>query len=125
MLDDKLVEQLRRHWDEGWNTENLDVIMEPFAEDVVFNSPYVARATGDPGRTTVTGYGPLRRYLDDALRRSPGIRYTLTQTYVGPDSLVLVYLAHRPGAPDLHGADLMRIDAAGKVVEWRCHYVPA
>ena len=100
MLDDATVQDLQRHWDEGWNAGDLATIMAPFAADVVFSSPFVPRLTGDPAKTTITGYDALRAYVAAALRRTPGIRYTTVK----------------------HGADSMRVNAAGQVAEWRCHY---
>jgi len=122
MLDDATVEKLRQHWDEGWNAGDLATIMAPFAPGVVFSSPFVPRLTGDPARTTIDGYEALRAYVDHALRRAPGIRYTLEATYAGTDAVVLVYECHAPDGTVRRGADSMRVDASGKVVEWRCHY---
>ncbi|HKY15529.1 MAG TPA: nuclear transport factor 2 family protein [Microthrixaceae bacterium] len=117
------VDALRRHWDDGWNRGDVDTIMEPFANDVVFSSPYIPVVGGDPDRTTIVGRDALRTYVAGALVRSPGIRYTVDATYVGTDSVVLVYRCHYPdGRPDLAGVDSMRVDAQGLIVEWRCHY---
>jgi hypothetical protein len=122
-VDDDTAERLRRHWDDGWNGEDVDTIMEPFADDIVFSSPFVSTFAGDPAVTTVEGHDALRAYVDAALRRSPGIRYSVDGTHLGSDTLVLLYTVRFPdGRPDRHGADLMRVDADGKVAEWRCHY---
>jgi ketosteroid isomerase-like protein len=122
-LDAATVEALERHWEDGWNGEDVDVIVEPFAADIVFSSPFVSRLTGDPSITTIEGYDAVRRYVADSfVRASPGIRYTLDASHAGTDSVVLVYTVHRPDGTDKPGADLMRLDGDGKVVEWRCHY---
>jgi ketosteroid isomerase-like protein len=122
MIDDEVVAELARHWDHGWNGEDVEVIMGSFARDVVFSSPFVPTLTGDPARTTIDGYDAVRSYVVDALRRSGDVRYTLDRTLVGTDSVVLVYTCHLPTGVDKPGADLMRVDADGKVTEWRCHY---
>lgn len=122
MLDDATVQDLQRHWDEGWNAGDLATIMAPFAAGVVFSSPFVPRLTGDPARTTIDGHEALTSYVDYALRHAPGIRYTLDATYAGTDAVVLVYTYRTPDGTIGRGADSMRVDAAGKVVEWRCHY---
>jgi hypothetical protein len=97
--------------------------MAPFAAGVVFSSPFVSKLGGDPARTTIEGHDALRTYVDDALRRTPGIRYAIDGMHVGTDSIVLVYTCSFPdGRPDTRGADLMRLDEQGRVVEWRCHY---
>jgi hypothetical protein len=121
-MDDAMVESLKRHWEEGWNGEDVDVIMEPFARDVVFSSPFISRLTGDPAKTTIDGYDALREYVTGALRRTPGIRYTLQDTYAGTDTIVLLYSCLLPDGTTKLGADSMRVDDDGKVVDWRCHY---
>jgi ketosteroid isomerase-like protein len=121
-LDDASVELLERHWTDGWNRRDVDTIMAPFAADVVFSSPGIALMTGDPSRTTIEGSDALRAYIEEALRRSPPIRYALRSTYVGVDGIVIVYSCELPNGTDKPGADSMRVGRDGKVVEWRCHY---
>ena len=122
MLDEATAHELRRHWDEGWNGYDLETIMAAFAPDVVFSSPFVARRTGDPERTTIEGYDAVRAYVADALETAPGIGYTVDALHAGTDSLVLVYTCHLADRTDQPGADWMRVDGEGRVVEWRCHY---
>jgi hypothetical protein len=122
MVDTSVVAALARHWEDGWNGLDLDLIMEPFGPDVVFSSPFVPRQLGDPSKTTIEGFDAVRSYVADALQRSGDVRYTLDGAYGGTDSVILVYTCHLPGGSDQPGADIMRIDAEGKVVEWRCHY---
>jgi hypothetical protein len=124
MLDSTTVGALRRHWEEGWNREDVETIMEPFAKDVVFSSPFITELTGDPAKTTIQGRDTLRDYVAGSFESHPGIRYTLQASHAGSDSIVLIYTAHLPDGSDLPGADYMRVDQAGEVVEWRCHYTP-
>lgn len=121
-MDDAIVQRLRRHWQDGWNTGDLDLIMAPFADDVVFASPGIAMMTHDPSRTTIEGAAALRDYVDNALRHTRDVHYELHATHVGTDSVVLSYTCGFPDGPQKAGADLMRVDATGQVVEWRCHY---
>jgi ketosteroid isomerase-like protein len=122
MLDDAIVQDLARHWEEGWNAGDVETIMAPFAPDVVFSSPGISMLTGDTARTTIEGYDALRAYIEDALRRTAGISYTLHATYTGADSVVLVYACGLPDGSQKPGADSMRVGGDQKVVEWRCHY---
>jgi hypothetical protein len=122
MLDDATVKQLQSHWAEGWNAYDLEKIMAPMGEDVVFSSPFVSTLKGDPAQTTVDGYGALRAYVVDSLIRVPGIAYTLDTTYVGPDTVILAYTFRLRDRTERTGADLMRVGPNGKVVEWRSHY---
>lgn len=122
-LDDETVQWLVRHWQDGWNEQDVDLIMEPFADDVVFSSPGIAMMTGDPSRSTVEGAGPLRRYIEGALAKSPAdLTYVLRDTFVGTDSIVITYSCDLPSGPQKVGSDVMRVGDDGRVVEWRCHY---
>ena len=113
MIDHTLSESLAAHWEEGWNGGDLDVIMAPFADDVVFSSTY--------SREDIVGYDALRDYCAAALERSGDVRYTLHDTYVGTETVILVYTCHLP-VGDKPGTDLMRVNGDGKVIEWRSHY---
>jgi hypothetical protein len=121
-VDEAVASQLRRAWDDGWNRGDVATIMAPFAADAVFSSPFVSKLVGDPATTTIEGFDAVRDYVADSLRRAPGIRYTVDASYVGTDSVVLLYTVHRPDGTTKSGADTMRLDADGQVVEWRCHY---
>lgn len=122
-VDVAVVEALGRHWEDGWNGEDTEVITEPFAPEITFRSPFVARIADDEGRTVVEGIDAVRRYVADSFERAtPGIRYTLDSSYACTDSVVLLYTVHHPTRGDLPGADFMRLDDRGQVVEWRSHY---
>ena len=122
MLAEGTVQMLQRHWEDGWNGGDVEMIMAPFAADVVFSSPGIAMLRGDPSKTTIEGKDAVRTHIEDALSRTSEVRYTLLATHVGTDSIILSYACGLPGGPEKLGADLMRVDADQKVVEWRCHY---
>ena len=104
MLDDTTVQMLQLHWEDGWNGGDVEMIIEPFAASVVFSSPGIAMLTGDPARTTIEGKAAVRSYIEDALRRTSKVRYRLQATYVGTDSIVIVY----GSAPDTALHDSLR-----------------
>jgi hypothetical protein len=122
MLDDATVTMLQRHWEDGWNSYDLEMIMGPMGQNVVFSSPFVATLTGDPENTSIEGYDALRLYIANSLRRTPGISYTLDNTYVGTDSVILAYRFRLPDGTERTGSDVMRLDRTNTIVEWRCHY---
>jgi hypothetical protein len=113
---------LRRHWEEGWNGRDVEVIMAPYADGVVFSSPAIPKYTGDPDQATIDGADALREYVVAALRRSGDVRYRVDDVFTGAETVVLVYTCIFPDGSTKPGSDSMRLDADGKVVEWRCHY---
>jgi ketosteroid isomerase-like protein len=122
MLDEAIVEMLQRHWEDGWNRGDVEMILAPFAADVVFSSPGIAMLTGDPAKTTIEGKDAVRLYIEDAVRRASQVRYRLDATYVGTDSIVIVYSCGLADGEQKVGSDSMRVGEDRLVVEWRCHY---
>lgn len=122
MLTVATTDALRRHWEDGWNGRDVETILAPFADDVVFSSPAIPKFTGDDAQRAIVGLGPLRDYVVEALRRSGDVRYSVDATFAGAETLVLVYTCHFPDGTTRPGSDLMRVDDDGRVVEWRCHY---
>ena len=122
MLDDATVHLLQRHWEDGWNRGDVEMIIAPFAPEVVFSSPGIAMLTGDPAKTTIVGKAAVRTHIEDALRRTSKVQYRLQATYVGTDSIVIVYSCGLPDGDQKVGSDSMRVDGEQQVVEWRCHY---
>jgi hypothetical protein len=122
MLDESVVTALQRHWEDGFNRYDVDLVLEPVARDVVFSSPFVPRLTGDPDKVTIEGADVFRDYIADSMRRVPGIRYSLDASFVSTQTVVFVYTCRFPDGQAKTGADSIRVDRDGKIVEWRCHY---
>ncbi|MEX5636793.1 nuclear transport factor 2 family protein [Parafrankia sp. FMc2] len=123
MLADEIVTDLWRHWEDGFNQYDVDLVMRPVDRDVVFSSPFVPRITGDPEKVTIEGFDAFRDYIDDSMRRVPGIRYSIDSFFVSTQTVVFVYTcSFSDGRPPATGADSIRVNKAGRIVEWRCHY---
>jgi hypothetical protein len=123
VVDAATVRALGKHWEEGWNGEDVDTIVAPFAVDVLFSSPYVSRISGDRSLSTIQGLSAVRQYVTDSfVRATRNIKYTLDASYAGTDTVVLCYTVHHPTLGERRGIDTMRLGADGKVVEWRCQY---
>ncbi len=122
VVDAETVEAMRRHWEDGWNANDTDVVCAPFADDVVFSSPFVPRIVGDPDVWEIRGLDAVRQYVADSfVRATQGIRYRCDEAHAGTDCVILNYTVLHPAGERL-GVDMMRIGDDGKVVEWRCHY---
>jgi hypothetical protein len=122
MIEDKVVTALQRHWEDGFNRYDVDLVMEPVGPDVVFSSPFVPRLTGDPEKVTIEGYDAFRAYIDDSMRRVPDIRYSIDASFVSTQTVVFVYTCRFTDGQVRTGADSIRLGRDGKIVEWRCHY---
>ncbi len=79
-----------QRWVEGWNSHDLERILEHFSEDVVFSSPFIAQLTDDPSGT-VRGKDALRSYWRAGLDRFPDLQFEVTGVYVGVDTVAIQY----------------------------------
>jgi len=81
-------------WIAAWNARDLERILEHYAQDVEFTSPYVVKIAGQPsGR--LAGKSALRAYWEKGLAMLPGLHFTLVETLVGIGIVTLVYRGHR------------------------------
>lgn len=122
MITYERVAELRRHWEDGFNQYDADLVMEPIDQDIVFSSPFVQRRTGDPAKVTVEGYDAFRDYIEDSMVRVPGIRYTIESSVVSPQTVVFLYSFTFADGQSANGVDYLRLTDTGKIIEWRCHY---
>jgi hypothetical protein len=112
--------QFPSEWIGAWNAHDLDAIVDHYAADVVYRSPFVTSVLGIEGGL-ITGTAALREYFAASLTRYPELRFVLHGAYWGIDSVVL----HYGSVNDLVAAELFIFDAAGLVAEVRAHHTPA
>lgn len=98
MIDQETVDRLGRHWDEGWNGADVDVIMAPFAESVVFSA-----RTGDRARRpAASGVHVVRLAPPEttsARRPMPPGAHRVSGVLVGRQPPVVVVLSPPPVSP--------------------------
>ncbi|MDB5704996.1 MAG: nuclear transport factor 2 family protein [Sphingomonas bacterium] len=87
-MDEGAAKAFASEWIEAWNLRDLDRVLSPYADDVVFNSPVAARVMGDG---VVRGKTDLRSYWSKALPLRPALRFTLLETFGGHESVAVRY----------------------------------
>jgi uncharacterized protein (TIGR02246 family) len=117
MLTEERAQALAAEWIAAWNAHDLDAILEHYAEDVAFTSPFVARLTGE-GQDTVHGKAALRDYFARALAAYPDLTFDLRAVLVGVDSVTLYYRS----VSNRLAAEVMVLDADGRVARVLAHY---
>jgi ketosteroid isomerase-like protein len=104
-------------WLNAWNSHDLDAIMDHYAEDVVFYSPFIQKINNDPsGR--IQGKEGLRAYFGRALGVYTDLHFELYHVLEGVRSVVLYYRS----VGNRLAAEMMLLNEEGKVVEVRAHY---
>lgn len=104
-------------WIGAWNSRDLADIMQHYANDVDFYSPFIKRlGMNDEG--FIHGRDVLETYFAKALNVYPDLHFELHETLTGADSVVLYYTS----VNNKKAAELMQFDAAGKINLVKAHY---
>ena len=103
------------HWLASWNARDLAQILEHYAEDIEFSSPFAAGLTGD---SLVVGKAALTNYFFLALGRFPDLHFSQMRAFPGHDSVVLVYRS----VNGLEAAETMVFNSNERVRRVWAHY---
>ena len=101
---------LGREWVEAWNSRDLERVLTLYAEDTEMTSDRIP-AMGFDASGTLRGKDNLRAYWGKALALIPNLHFTLIDTYVTPDSVVVFYENERGKKI----CEYLRLDADGKI----------
>jgi ketosteroid isomerase-like protein len=109
---------LGREWIAAWNSRDLERVLKLYAEDSEMTSDKI-QALGFDSTGTLEGKAKIRIYWAKALTLLPDLHFTLIDTYVSPDSIVVFY-ANERGAKI---CEYLRLDAAGKIVQGSANHL--
>ena len=109
---------LGRDWVEAWNTRDLERVLSLYAEDTEMTSDQIP-VMGFDASGTVRGKDDLRAYWSKALALIPELHFTLIDTYVSPNSVVVFYQNERGKKI----CECLRLDAAGKIRQGSAHHL--
>ena len=109
--------EFAKAWEDGWNSHDLNTIMEHYREDIVFRSQ---KAVALVGVGEIHGKAALRAYWAAALARQPDLKFCVQDVFVGHEMMVISYLNHR----GVLAAETLYKDAQGNVfLAAACHKV--
>lgn len=109
---------LGREWVEAWNSRDLERVLTMYSEDAEMTSDRIP-ALGFGASGTVRGKGDLRAYWAKALSLIPNLRFTLIDTYVSPDSVVVFYENERGNRI----CEYLRLDDGGKIKQGSANHL--
>ena len=101
---------LGREWVEAWNSRDLERVLKFYSEDAEMTSVRIPEFVGEPSGT-LHGKDALRAYWGKGLPLIPNLHFTLIDTYVSPDSVVVFYQNERGSRI----CEYLRLDRAGKI----------
>ena len=109
---------LGRQWVEAWNSRDLERVLTMYSEDTEMTSTHIPALGFDAGGT-VHSKDRLRAYWSKALSLIPELHFTLIDTYVSPDSLVVFYQNERGHRM----CEYLRLDDAGKIKQGSANHL--
>jgi len=104
-------QEFAKRYYSAWNARDIDGIVELYAEDIEFSSPYIA-ALGFAHDGVIHGRAMLRAYIERALERAPALTFTPEALLVGARGHTLVYRNHRGERV----AETHEVDSSGLVL---------
>lgn len=113
----QLAERFAQEWITAWNKKDLDAIMNHYANEVVFSSPFILKSQ-PKNEGTLRGKTELRTYFEMALKKNPDLHFDLLHTMVGIKSITLIYLRKNT----MLASEAMVLNHQGKVIEGLSHY---
>jgi hypothetical protein len=111
------AQRFAEQWIDAWNRHDLDSILEHYAEEVDFFSPFAAkllhRADG-----RVQGRSALRQYFTIGLTAYPELKFDLRFVAIGVKSITLIYGSVR----GLLAAEMMVLNPEFRITQAFAHY---
>jgi len=117
VISDEQAASFAEDWYEAWNSHDLEAMLSHYADDVEFASPFVVALFDEPSGT-IRGKDDLRVYFSRGLERYPDLRFEPLDLLTGVDSVTLSYIS----VEGRRAAEVMTLDAEGRVVRVQAHY---
>jgi len=105
--------EFAEEWEAAWNSHDLERILVPYADDVVFLSHHIIDRLGEPSGE-VRGKLALRAYWGSGLNGESDLHFTVEDLRVSVDTIVINYRNQLGSAV----AEVLRF--RGGLVFWGC-----
>ena len=109
---------LGREWIAAWNSRDLEHVLTLYSDEAEMTSDRIPQIAGEPSGT-LHGKDALRAYWGKALSLISNLHFTLIDTYVSPDSVVVFYQNERGNKI----CEYLRLDAAGKIKQGSANHL--
>lgn len=117
MIIETKANSIGQEWVNAWNGHDIDAIMEHYADDVVFTSPFVIAINNDPSGT-LHSKSEVKAYFERALKAYPNLKFELFKILTSVNSMVVYYRSVK----QLYAAEFMEFNAEGKICRVVAHY---
>lgn len=111
------IKLLAKKWIDAWNTGDLQVVMEYYADDIELYSPFVVdRWKIEEGK--IIGKQKVREHFAKTFEASPVRNLELLEVLFGIKSFIVVYKNKK----EIVSADLIELDNNDKVKSVKVYY---
>lgn len=109
--------QFAEEWIGAFNAHNLSAILEHYADELAFYSPFVLLLKFNESGC-ITSKRDLERYFGVGLRTYPDLHFTLHNVFVGINTLVIYYTSVNGRL----ASEVFHLNELGKAEKVFCHY---
>ena len=109
-----------RSWLRAFNAHDVDALVALYDEAATHTSPKIRARHPDTGGC-ITGKAALSSWWRDAIERLPTLRYQATALTADDDRVLLEYVRHVDGEPDLPVAEVFEV-RGGRIVASRVYH---
>jgi heme-degrading monooxygenase HmoA len=115
--DPAALRAIAERWLEHFEHRDLDALLALYADDATHTSPKIRARHPETGGL-LRGKPAMRAWWQDAFDRLPTMRYVPTSITADDRCVVLEYVRHVAGEPDLPVAEMFDVEA-GKIIASR------
>lgn len=90
MIDRSWAETFAKEWVDAWNSHDLERILSHYRDDFQMTSPLIVTRMGIQSGT-LKGKEAVRKYWSQGLAMTPDLRFDLSNTIVGVNSIAVIY----------------------------------
>jgi hypothetical protein len=109
--------QFADKWISAWNNGDIEKIMDHYADDVIFSSPFILKNQIN-NKGTIQGKAGLRIYFERALSKNPDLHFDLKHIMVGIKSITFIYIRKQT----MLASETMILNDEGLITEGLSHY---
>jgi hypothetical protein len=116
-LTEEVANHFAKEWIESWNARNLDMILEHYADNLEFYSPFIPMLKfNETG--VIRSKAELAAYFQIGLNAYPNLYFNLHNVFIGINTVVLYYTS----VNGRMASEVFQLNEKGKAVKVYCNY---
>jgi hypothetical protein len=116
-LTETNAQEFAQDWIAAWNAHDVEAVLNHYADDVEFASPFVVKLL-DEETGTIFGRERLRQYFSKGLEAFPALSFELLGVLVGVEGLTLRYRS----VEDREAVEVLTLDQHGSISRAHVYY---